>query len=201
MNKRLNNSQPRSRHTAAKLAGTDDSTIFLTTDLVEGVEATKVVDAKEVQHLGDINQCSQSVSLAKSYASVLAKLFQRTACVVLTTLLASIAGSAAAEDAAAPYRGPGEQTSRPRTFDKQITDKLGISKVAYLLAVDVNGKVTPFIPDNSKSSFRIIDPAREKLTMDLYDIEPFTLIAGKRNPFCVLFVGGSGRKLWMESCP
>jgi hypothetical protein len=89
----------------------------------------------------------------------------------------------------------------PKTFSKKLTDRLGVKNVAYLLAVDVNGNVVPFVPEEPKSSFRFIDPAREKLTMDIYEIAPFTIVAGKRNPFCVVFVGGSARKLWMESCP
>lgn len=96
---------------------------------------------------------------------------------------------------------PIEQSAKPRTFDKRITDRLGVKNVAYLLAVDVNGKVTPFVSADSKATYRVIDPSREKLTMDLFEIEPFTIVAGKRNPFCVLFIGGSGRKLWMEACP
>ncbi len=89
----------------------------------------------------------------------------------------------------------------PKTFSKKLTDRLGVKNVAYLLAIDVNGNVVPFVPEGPNSSFRLIDPAREKLTMDIYDITPLTIVAGKRNPFCVVFVGGSARKLWMESCP
>lgn len=157
--------------------------------------------ASDVQLLDGIGQRSDTSPPTKNYSSVPAKFFQRTACVLLTTLIAGIVSSAVADEPPAPYHSSGEQPSRPRTFDKQITDKLGVNNVAYLLAVDVYGKAVSFIPNNPKASFRIIDPTLDKLTMDLFNIEPFTVIAGKRNPFCVIFVGDSGRKSWMESCP
>ena len=116
--------------------------------------------------------------------------------IVLSILLAGTVTGAAAEE-----KNVAEPSYKPRTFDKRITDKLGVSNVAYLLAVDVNGKVVPFIPEDPKAAFRVIDPTHEKLTLDLFEIAPFTIVAGKRNPFCVIFVGGSGRRLWMESCP
>ena len=144
-----------------------------------------------------------------------AVIFKRARYALLAVVFTGATGLAAAEElrAATPLpatnppavaRTPApstESATKPRTFDKRITDKLGVRNVAYLLAVDVNGKVTPFVSNEPKASFRIIDPSREKLTMDLSEIEPFTIVAGKRNPFCVLFIGGSGRKLWMEACP
>ncbi|MEC5215691.1 hypothetical protein RCH09_000622 [Actimicrobium sp. GrIS 1.19] len=117
-------------------------------------------------------------------------------CLALTGALA-----AAADTETQPARKNAELPSQPMTFSKQTADRLGVKNVAYLLAIDVNGNVVPFVPEEPKSAFRFIDPAREKLTMDLFEIEPFTIIAGRRNPFCVIFVGGSARKLWMESCP
>jgi hypothetical protein len=117
-------------------------------------------------------------------------------CLALTGALAS-----AADPETQPARQIAELPTQPKTFSKQMTDRLGVKNIAYLLAIDVNGNVVPFVPEEPKGGFRFIDPAREKLTMDLFEIEPFTLIAGKRNPFCVIFVGGSARKLWMESCP
>lgn len=117
-------------------------------------------------------------------------------CLALTGTLA-----AAADTAVRPTRQIAETPTQPKTFSKQMTDRLGVKNIAFLLAVDVNGNVVPFVPEEPKSAFRFVDPAQEKLTMDLFEIEPFTLIAGKRNPFCVVFVGGSARKLWMESCP
>lgn len=126
---------------------------------------------------------------------------QRKLCNMLCILALGISSVCIAQEAPTAYKPSADLPLKPRTFDKRITDKLGVSNVAYLLAVDVNGKVVPFVPDDPKATFRVIDPAREKLTMDLLEIEPFTIVAGKRNPFCVIFVGGSGRKLWMESCP
>lgn len=126
---------------------------------------------------------------------------QRTLCSMLCILAAGIAPGCAAQEWHAPIKPTADPPAKPRTFDKRFTDQLGVSNVAYLLAVDVNGKVVPFVPDDPKATFRVIDPARDKLTLDLFEIEPFTIVAGKRNPFCVIFVGGSARKLWMESCP
>lgn len=151
----------------------------------------------------------------RSNISLVARAIKRARYTLLAVVFTGTSGLAAAEESRtvtptpatnppAVTRTPApstESTTKPRTFDKRITDKLGVKNVAYLLAVDVNGKVTPFVSDEPKASFRIIDPAREKLTMDLFEIEPFTIVAGKRNPFCVLFIGGSGRKLWMEACP
>ncbi|MFT5533608.1 MAG: hypothetical protein ACI8WM_001147 [Burkholderiaceae bacterium] len=121
---------------------------------------------------------------------------------VAALCLALVSTLASAGDIEAPVaKMEPEPLQLPKTFSKKITDRLGVKNVAYLLVVDVNGNVVPFVPEEPKSSFRIIDPSREKLTMDLFDITPFTIVAGKRNPFCVVFVGGSARKLWMESCP
>ena len=198
MNKRMESYQPSAHRITVQSAYFDNSNIFLEANRITPIRSTRASD----DHLRDgTHQSDKPTRSTKIYSPVFATFFERSACFVLTILFASIAGSAAAEEPSVPYRGPGEKSFRPRTFDKQITEKLGVSNVAYLLAVDVNGKVTPFIPDNSKASFRVIDPTHDKLTMDLFDIEPFTVIAGKRNPFCVIFVGGSGRKLWMESCP
>ena len=121
--------------------------------------------------------------------------------ITLGMLLTVMASVSLAEERQAASKPPVDPPFKPRTFDKRITDKLGVSNVAYLLAVDVNGKVVPFVPEDPKATFRVIDPSHEKLTMDLFEIAPFTLVAGKRNPFCVIFVGGGARKLWMESCP
>lgn len=126
---------------------------------------------------------------------------QHALCVVVCIFSIGIAPAYAGEEQHPSTNSASEPPYRPRTFDIRIADRLGVSNVAYLLAVDVNGKVVPFVPGDPKAAFRVIDPARDKLTMDLFEIEPFTIIAGKRNPFCVIFVGGSARKLWMESCP
>lgn len=134
--------------------------------------------------------------------SLSAMIYQLAKCLLLTALMAGMTSAVAADNVQAADQHPlADSPPKPRTFDKRITDRLGVKNVAYLLAVDVNGKVVPFVSDDPKATYRVIDPAREKLTMDLYDIEPFTIVAGKRNPFCVLYVGGSGRKLWMEACP
>jgi hypothetical protein len=118
----------------------------------------------------------------------------------LCLALASTLASAGELEIAVARSGP-VPPQPPKTFSKKLTDRLGVKNVAYLLAVDVNGNVVPFVPEEPTSSFRFIDPTQEKLVMDLHEIAPFTIVAGKRNPFCVLFVGGSARKLWMESCP
>jgi hypothetical protein len=122
-------------------------------------------------------------------------------CFMLGTLSMVSLQVIAAEEREAIVKPSVEPFGKPRSFDKRIADRLGVSNVAYLLAVDVNGNVVPFIPDDPKASFRVIDPLRDKLTLDLHEIASFTIIAGKRNPFCVIFVGGGARKLWMESCP
>ena len=116
--------------------------------------------------------------------------------------LALVSTLASARDPQAPIvKLEPELPQQPQTFSKKLTDRLGVKNVAYLLVVDVNGNVVPFVPEEPNSSFRFIDPTREKLTLELSDITPLTIVAGKRNPYCVVFVGGSARKLWMESCP
>lgn len=128
-------------------------------------------------------------------------LFQRGLSITLSLVLSGTMTYCLAEEKGGNTKPAVEPPYTPHTFDKRITDKLGVSNVAYLLAVDVNGRIVPFIPDDPKASFRVIDPLHEKLTLDLTEIAPFTIVAGKRNPYCVIFVGGSLRKLWMESCP
>ena len=94
-----------------------------------------------------------------------------------------------------------KDSSDIKTYDKAIAEKLGLKNNAYLLAVDIDGKVTPFVPDDPKASHRLIDPNKEKLTVELHQIEPISILAGKRNPLCVFFVSGTAKAFWLESCP
>ena len=134
---------------------------------------------------------------SKRWSKLLLCLTLTSAAAVAIATAADISSSAAPRALAAQSALP----AQPRKFEPWIAEKLGVKHVAYLLAVDVNGNVVPFVPDDPKASFRFIDPAQTKLTMTLSEISPFTLVAGKRNPFCVLFIGGSARRVWMESCP
>lgn len=118
-------------------------------------------------------------------------------------LCLALAGAAGSISSAEPEQvsARSDWPAQPRQFAPWIAEKLGVKNVAYLLAVDVNGHIVPFVPADPKATFRFIDPAQTKLTMTLSEIAPFTIVAGKRNPFCVLFIGGSARRVWMESCP
>jgi hypothetical protein len=128
------------------------------------------------------------------FTSALGKSGRRTKAIVGTILAVALGVTACVTTA-----DDDRYSKDVRRFDAEIAKKLGVEGAAFLLAINVEGRVTVFVPADGK--FRIIDPDKEKLTVTLKDIDPSAFVSYQRNPLCTIYVGGTAKKRWMESCP